>query len=185
MQVLELLPSIPEASRPNVARAALASVLLDVHQLVPSVAGGNVMPLIEAAYALGLRPLPTRSELGAGFLANGIAWESERPVLCLVLSSVGVYGLMQALYAACVNRRPLVLVSGDVGASGVGCVQAGDGWDGPSVVDVTRPLTAWSYDARTPTLALRSLPRAVELARERRLPVHVNLPLSVQKAVSL
>jgi acetolactate synthase-1/2/3 large subunit len=166
----------------NVAHAALGQLVGAVHPLVPTVAGGNDMPLVEAAYAVGLHPVHTRSELGAGFMANGIAWESGRPTLCLVITSVGVYGLTQALYAAFVNRRPVVVVSGEVAAIGCGSVQAGEGWDGPCVLEVTRPLTAWSFRAGTPALALRSIKRAVAIARERRLPVHVNVPLGVQKA---
>lgn len=166
----------------NAATAALEGVLADVHRLVPVVAGGNDMPLLEAAYALGLEPVPTRSELGAGFLANGIAWESGLPTLCLVITSVGVYGVAQALYAAFVNRRPVVLLSGEVAAPGCGSVQAGEGWDGPSVTQATRALTAWSYDASSPALAVRALRRGVALARETRLPVHINVPLAVQRS---
>jgi acetolactate synthase-1/2/3 large subunit len=165
-----------------VALAALEPIVRDVHRLVPTLAGGNVMPLIEAAYAVGLEPVHPRSELGVGFLANGVAWESGRPTLCLVITSAGVYGLIQALYAAFVNRRPLVVLSGEVGALGRGAVQAGNGWDGPSVTEVTRALTTWSVDATTPSLATESVSRAVRLARERRLPVHVNVPLVVQTA---
>lgn len=166
----------------NVAHAALSQVVEHVHRLVPCVAGGNNMPLLEAAYAVGLVPVHPRSELGAGFMANGIAWESKRPTLCIVITSVGVLGLMQALHAAFVNRRPLVVVSGEVAGTGRGAVQAGDGWDGPSVTQATRPLTAWSVDAFSSDTALRGLQRAVLLAAESSLPVHVNIPLNVQKA---
>jgi len=114
-------------------------------------------------------------------MANGIAWESRCPTLCVVLTSVGVLGLMQALYAAYVNHRPIVVLSGEVSASGRGSVQAGDGWDGPSVTQATRPFTAWSVTAFNGELAIRALKRAVLLAREARLPVHVNIPLNVQK----
>jgi acetolactate synthase-1/2/3 large subunit len=165
----------------NVAFVALRQIVADVHRLVPSVAGGNNMPLIEAAYAAGLSPVHPRSEAGAGFMANGIAWESKRPTLCIVITSVGVYGLMQALYAACVNRRPVIVLSGEVSGIGCGSVQAGEGWDGPSVTQATRPLTAWSFDALGAELAVRALRRAVLLARETSLPVHVNIPLKVQK----
>jgi acetolactate synthase-1/2/3 large subunit len=175
------MQTILDSRTRSVAVAALEQVLGDVHRLVPCVAGGNNMPLIEAAYAVGLVPIHPRSEAGAGFMANGIAWESQCPTLCVVITSVGVLGLMQALYAAFVNRRPLVLVSGEVSATGRGSVQAGDGWDGPSVTQATRPFTAWSVDAFTGDLAIRGLARAVALAREARLPVHINIPLDVQK----
>lgn len=171
----------PDPGR-NVAFSALSRVVESVHPLVPCIAGGNDMPLIEAAYAVGLTPLHPRSELGAGFMANGIAWESGQPTLCIVITSVGVFGLMQALHAAFVNRRPIVVLSGEVGATGRGAVQAGDGWDGPSVTQATRPITAWSFDAWTPDLAQRAVARAVGIAAEASLPVHVNIPLNVQKA---
>jgi len=173
-------PQLKPGSR-NVAFEALARVVDAVHPVVPSVAGGNNMPLIEAAYAIGLKPVHPRSESGAGFMANGIAWESKRPTLCLVITSVGVYGLIQALYCASVNRRPVVLVSGEVSGIGCGSVQAGEGWDGPSVTQVTRPFTAWSFDALRAELAVRALRRAVVLAGETSSPVHVNIPLNVQK----
>jgi thiamine pyrophosphate-dependent acetolactate synthase large subunit-like protein len=165
----------------TVAMAALAGVVGEVARWVPSVAGGNNMALIEAAYAVGLSPVHPRSEAGAGFMANGIAWETNQPTLCLVITSVGVYGLIQALYAACVNRRPVVIVSGEVSGIGCGSVQAGDGWDGPSVTLATRPFTAWSVDASSADLAIRGLRRAVRIAKEKSLPVHVNIPLKVQK----
>jgi acetolactate synthase I/II/III large subunit len=165
----------------SAAQAALEAVAGEVHRLIPVVAGGNDMPLLEAAHALGFELVPTRSELGAGFLANGVAWESGRPTLCVVITSVGVYGLMQALYAASVNRRPVVVLSGEVAGIGCGSVQAGEGWDGPSVTESTRALTAWSFDVTSPELAPRALRRGVALARERQLPVHLNLSLAVQK----
>jgi acetolactate synthase I/II/III large subunit len=178
------LTSAAKTGPPNVARAALEAVLDEVHRLVPVVAGGNDMPLLEAAYAVGLCPVPTRSELGAGFLANGIAWESGRPTLCVVITSVGVYGLMQALHAACVNRRPVVLLSGEVAAIGCGSVQAGEGWDGPSVTQVTRALTVWSYEVASPDLGVRALRRGVALAKEHKKPVHLSFPLSVQRSLA-
>lgn len=171
------------AKRPrNVAAAALDQVRDDASSLVPVVAGGNDMPLLEAAHALGFRLIPTRSELGAGFLANGIAWELRQPTLCFVITSVGVYGLMQALHAAFVNRRPVVVVSGEVACPGLGSIQAGEGWDGPAVTQATRALTAWSFDASTPELGVRALRRAVSLAARSERPVHINLPLAVQRS---
>ena len=86
-------------------------------------------------------------------------------------------------YAAFVNDRPLVVLSGEVGGIGRGSVQAGDGWDGPAITQVTRPLTAWSIDAPSASLACRAVARAVALAAAAQKPVHVNIPLSVQKEI--
>jgi len=188
MVVPRLLP--PLASSPtgcasskhkNVALVALESVKCQTNDYLPCLSGGNDMPMVEAAQAAGYKLLFPRSEAGVGFIANGLAWESRLPTLCIVITSVGVYGLMQALYAAFVNERPLVVISGEVGSIGRGCVQAGEGWDGPSITQVTRPLTAWSVDAPTASHACRAVLRAVAIANASQRPVHVNIPLSVQK----
>lgn len=174
--------SEPDIVEPKtLAALALADVANLVHPIVPCVAGGVNMPLIEAVSVVGLTPVFPKSELGAGGIANGLAWQSGLPVLCIVITSAGMYGLIQALYAASVNRRPVVLISGEVAAVGKGSVQAGDGWDGPSVTAVTRNLTCWSVDAWTADLARRAVSRGVLLARQELRPVHINVPLSVQK----
>jgi hypothetical protein len=43
-------------------------------------------------------------------------------------------------------------------------------------------LTAWSVDASTPELAVRALRRGVALAVASQRPVHVNVPLAVQRS---
>ena len=179
------LPAVQlgETKPKTVARVALEGVREQVSRFVPCLSGGNDMPLIEAVQAVGLVPLFPRSESGVGFVGNGVVWECRLPTLCVVITSVGVYGLMQALYAAFVNDRPLVVLSGEVGGIGRGSVQAGDGWDGPAITQVTRPLTAWSIDAPSASLACRAVARAVALAAAAQKPVHVNIPLSVQKEI--
>jgi len=161
------------------AIAALRPVARKIHRLVTIVGGGNDMPIAEAVQALGLEPIYARSETGACFMANGIAWETGLPALCVVITSVGVYGAVQGLYAAGVNRRPVVLLSGEVGGIGRGSVQAGDGWDGPSCTRVTDEFTGWSMDAHTTDQTIRAVARAVEVARQERLPVHVNVSVKI------
>jgi thiamine pyrophosphate-dependent acetolactate synthase large subunit-like protein len=179
-----LLRGVPPAANDadryaTTAIAALCGVARKVHRLVPIVGGGNNMPLVEAVRAARMEPIYARSEAGACFMANGIAWESGLPTCCIVITSAGVYGAIQALYTASVNRRPVVLLSGEVGGIGRGSVQAGDGWDGPACTRVTDEFTGWSIDAHTSDQAIRAVARAVELARHERLPVHVNVSVKI------
>lgn len=165
--------------RLSTAIAALRPVVSSIHRLVPLVGGGNNMPLIAAIRALELEPVYARSESGACFIANGIAWESGQVALCVVITSAGLYGATQGIYAACVNRRPIVILSAEVGGIGRGSVQAGDGWDGPACTRVTDEFTSWSVDAHDGDQAVRAVARAVALARHDRLPVHVNLSVKI------
>jgi thiamine pyrophosphate-dependent acetolactate synthase large subunit-like protein len=157
--------------------AGLEQVQRDVHSTLLAVAGGYDMAIIAGAERLGYSIIGARSESGAAFIAAALAWETQRPVLLVVITSPGVYGTLQALHYACVSRIPLVLLSGE--ASLPGSAQAGDGVGGPSVTRVTAPLTAWSADIARPDELPRALSRAVGIATHEARPVHLNVPTHV------
>jgi acetolactate synthase I/II/III large subunit len=160
--------------------AAMACVTREVNRVVTTVPGGYDMPLLMAAARAGLSVLVSRSEHGAALIGSGFAWETRRPSLVVVITSPGVYGTLQALHAASVNRVPLVLLSGETSIPG--SVQCGDGLDGPSATRVTSPLTAWSADVNRPEALAGALSRAVRTARETQRPVHLNVPVHVASA---
>jgi acetolactate synthase-1/2/3 large subunit len=159
---------------------ALSRVTPEVGRVVTTVPGGYDMPLIGAVLRAGLSLLVGKSELGAALIASGLAWESGRPNLVVVITSPGVYGTMQALHAAAVNRIPIVLLSGETSLAG--SVQSGDGVDGPSVTRVTAPLCAWSADITRPETLPGALVRAVRMAASLARPVHLNIPVHVASA---
>jgi len=160
--------------RRTAAEVAFALISPHVAPVVPIVAGGYAMPLV-AAIRRPLELFPTRTEQGALLEAMGQAQETGLPAVCVVITSPGVYGLMQALHDAYVNRVRVVLLSGET--SQPGSSQAGDGVSGPSASRITAHLTAWSADAYADLPA--TLARAVSVATERRLPVHLNVPMYV------
>jgi thiamine pyrophosphate-dependent acetolactate synthase large subunit-like protein len=157
--------------------AGLARVQPDVHPTLLAVAGGYDMAMIAGAQSLGYTVIGARSEGGAAFIAAALAWDTERPVLLIVITSPGVYGTLQALHYAYVSRVPLVLLSGE--SSLPGSAQAGDGVGGPSVTRVTAPLTAWSADIARPGELPCALQRAVAIAMGEARPVHLNVPTHV------
>jgi acetolactate synthase I/II/III large subunit len=171
----KIVMSVPP--RTTAMEVALRRIARDVHPTVPTVPGGYNVPMLAAAVRAGFRLLVARSEFGASWIGAAMAWETRRPVIVIVITSPGVYGTIQALHGAFVNRVPLILLSGE--ASLPGSVQGGSGFDGPSVTRVTTSLTAWSTDVTEPRLLPTALARAVLVASEARRPVHLNIPLHV------
>lgn len=159
---------------------AMRQVVHEVNRIVTTVPGGYDMPLLIAASRAGLAVLVSRSEQGAALIGSGLAWETGRPSIVIVITSPGVYGTLQVLHAAAVNRVPLVLLSGETSIPG--SVQCGDGLDGPSVTRVTSPLCAWSADVSRPDALPGALSRAVRMAGEVHRPVHLNVPVHVASA---
>lgn len=159
---------------------AFAQIAREVNPVVTTVPGGYGMALLTGALRSGLSLVVSRSEIGAALIASGFAWETGRPSLVVVITSPGVYGTIQALHAAAVNRVPLVLLSGETSIPG--SVQCGDGVDGPSTTRVTATLCAWSADVIRPSAVPGALRRAVRVASHLARPVHLNIPMDVAGA---
>jgi thiamine pyrophosphate-dependent acetolactate synthase large subunit-like protein len=159
---------------------ALSGVASRVNRIVTTVPGGYDMAILVAVERAHLSLVVSGSELGAALIASGFAWETGRPSLVVTITSPGVYGTMQALHAAAVNRIPLVLLSGET--SMPGSVQCGDGVDGPSVTRATSALCAWSADVTRPQSVPGAVSRAVRIAGALRRPVHLNIPVHVAGA---
>jgi len=159
---------------------AMACIASEVHPVVPTVPGGYCMPILIAARRAGLKPIVTRSEAGAAMVASGIAWESGLTTLVVTITGCGVFGAIQALGAASVNRIPIVLISGECSTDGA--VQSGDGIGGTSTVQVTSPLVAWAAHVTRPTAVPGALLRAVRMAATSRRPVHISLPMNICSA---
>jgi acetolactate synthase-1/2/3 large subunit len=169
----------PSSSR-SAIDAAISRVQGEVHSVATTVPGGYCMPILSALVRAGFRVVVAKSEAGAALIASGIAWETERPCLCVSITGPGVFGTMQALHGASVNRVPLVLISGE--SSLPGATQAGDGVDGPSTTQMTAPLCAWSARIDRPSALPGALLRAVRVASFHRRPVHIAIPVHVANA---
>jgi acetolactate synthase I/II/III large subunit len=157
--------------------AAMLCIAPEVHPVVPTVPGGYNMPILIAARRAGLTLLVTRTEAGAALVASGIAWETRCPTLVVTITGCGVYGAVQALGAASVNRVPIVLLSAECSLDNG--VQSGDGVGGTSTVQVTAPLVAWSAQITRPADLPGALLRAVRTATTARRPVHLSIPIDV------
>src|SRR5438552_1158401 len=100
MVALSKMHALTDQELPQAIDVALARIAYEVNNTVTTVPGGYNMALVASAPRAGLSLLVCRSELGAAFIASAIAWETGRPSLVFVITSPGVYGLMQAFHAA-------------------------------------------------------------------------------------
>lgn len=83
--------------------------------------GGQLTPLYDALYRhAGIRHLLARHEQAAAFMADGYARTTGGPGVCLAVCGPGLYNAATPLAAALSDSVPVLLISGQVPASGAG-----------------------------------------------------------------
>ncbi|MDE2491727.1 MAG: thiamine pyrophosphate-binding protein, partial [Elusimicrobia bacterium] len=166
------------------AKAAV-HVLLDYLEAegvehVFGIPGGPIMPLYEAIYARGrIRPILTKHEEGAAFMADGYARVSGRIGVCCTTSGPGATNALTGLAVSRADSTPVLLLTAQTPTRqfGMGAFQE----SGPETIDLVglfRSVTKWStmvpHPDRIGTVARAAL-RLMTSGRPG--PVHVSLPL--------
>ena len=137
---------------------------------------GNLRLLTYWSESLEQRYYGTRNESAAVAMADGYARVSGEIGVCTVTQGPGVTNSLTALVTARKARTPLLLMVGDVAGFQTGWPQDIDhdtvfAAAGVPLVKLSDPRTAYSDVAG-----------AIRLARSRRGPVGVNMPVDVQEA---
>jgi acetolactate synthase-1/2/3 large subunit len=131
----------------------------------------------------GLRTVVAAFEGGAAYMADGFARATGGLGVCFGIGGPGVMNMTTALAAACADRSPVLAISGEVARSweGMGGFQDASG-AALDDVEVLRPVTARSLSLSSAAVVPHHLRHAVTEALVRRMPVHVSVPVDVQKA---
>src|SRR6266436_3879066 len=83
--------------------------------------GGQLTPIYDALYRAGsIRHVLARDEQAAAFMADGYARATGRPGVCLAVCGPGVFNAATPLATAYTDSVPLVLITGQVPARGLG-----------------------------------------------------------------
>src|SRR5438270_8879045 len=83
--------------------------------------GGQLTPLYDAlARQTAIRHVLARDEQAAGFMADGYARATGRPGVCLAVCGPGVLNAATPLATSFTDSTPVLLLSGQVPAAGVG-----------------------------------------------------------------
>jgi acetolactate synthase-1/2/3 large subunit len=131
----------------------------------------------------GVRTVVAAFEGGAAYMATGFARASGGLGVCFGIGGPGVLNMATALAAAKADRTPVLAISGEVARSweGMGGFQDASG-AALDDLDALRPVTELSLSLSSPAVVPHHLRHAITCAFARRSPVHLSVPVDVQKA---
>jgi acetolactate synthase-1/2/3 large subunit len=168
----------------NGASYVIRSLVAEGVDHVFMVPGGMNDPFMPAmTETQGLHTVVAAHEGGAAYMADGYARASGRLGVAFGIGGPGIFNMVTALAAARADRSAVLAISGEVPTDreGRGGFQDASG-AALDDVSVLRPVTAQSVGVTSPKLLDAEL-RAVALtALRERSPVHLSVPLDVQRA---
>ncbi len=141
--------------------------------------GGAIMPVYDALYShrAELNHILVRHEQGAAHAAEGYARVSGKVGVCMVTSGPGATNTITGIADAMLDSTPLVVIAGQVGTALLGT----DAFQEIDLVDVTQPISKWSYQIRHAKDIAWAVSRAFYIASTGRPgPVVLDFPKNAQ-----
>lgn len=128
--------------------------------------GGSIMPVYDALYdhTRTLNHILVRHEQGAVHAAQGYARVSGRVGCAIVTSGPGATNTITGIADAMIDSTPMVVICGQVGTAMLGT----DAFQEVDVVNVTSPITKWSYQIRRAEDVAWAVSRAFYIAKSGR-----------------
>lgn len=141
----------------------------------------NFMPPLTGTK--GLKTIVAAFEGGAAYMADGYSRASHGLGVCFGIGGPGVLNMVTALASASVDRSSVLAVSGEVARSweGMGGFQDASG-AGIDDIDVLQRVTGLSLSTASSAVVPHHLRQAITHAITQRSPVHLSVPVDVQKA---
>ena len=128
---------------------------------------------------MGIRPVTTRHEQGAGYGADGWAQQTGLPGVVITTSGPGLLNALSAAGTAYCESRPLIILSPGV-PEGEEFADIGSLHETKDPTAATGAIVEWSRRVHSGTEAVRAVHDAFELFRYGRpRPVHIEVPLNV------
>ena len=139
--------------------------------------GGAILPTYDPLMSSSLRHILVRHEQGAGHAAQGYALASGKVGVAIVTSGPGATNTLTAIADANIDSVPVVIISGQVGASLIGT----DAFQEADVVGASMPLAKHSFLVTDPRDIPARLTEAFHIAKTGRPgPVLVDITRSAQ-----
>lgn len=161
------------------SHAIMRSLIKEGVDIVFGYPGGAIMPTYDALYDYQdkLRHILVRHEQGAVHAAEGYAWASGKPGVCIVTSGPGATNLVTGLTDAMMDSVPIVCISGQVHVSVIGT----DAFQEADVIGITAPITKWNYQITEAREIPKIIARAFHIARTGRPgPVMIDITKNAQ-----
>lgn len=125
------------------SQAVLEALIHEGVDTVFGYPGGAIMPIYDALYDYNdrLKHILVRHEQGGIHAAQGYARTSGRVGVAFATSGPGATNLVTGLADAMIDSNPIVCITGQVFASLLGT----DAFQETDVINITSPVTKWSY----------------------------------------
>jgi acetolactate synthase-1/2/3 large subunit len=127
----------------NGSEAIIKSLIEEGVSTIFGYPGGAIMPVYDALYDYQdrIHHILVRHEQGASHAAEGYAWMTGKPGVCLVTSGPGATNLITGITDAMIDSIPMVCIIGQVKKSLLGT----DAFQEADVMGITMPITKWNY----------------------------------------
>jgi acetolactate synthase I/II/III large subunit len=161
------------------AQALVRSLEQQGVEVVFGLPGGTILPTYDPLLSSSLRHVLVRHEQGAGHAAEGYAWATGRPGVCMATSGPGATNLVTALSDAYMDSVPLVAITGQVGTSLIGT----DAFQEADITGITLPITKHNELVTDVERIPAAVAEAFHIATTGRPgPVLIDVPKDVQQA---
>jgi acetolactate synthase I/II/III large subunit len=161
------------------AQALVRSLEQQGVEVVFGLPGGTILPTYDPLLSSSLRHVLVRHEQGAGHAAEGYAWATGRPGVCMATSGPGATNLVTALSDAYMDSVPMVAITGQVGTSLIGS----DAFQEADITGITLPITKHNELVTDVERIPAAIAEAFHIATTGRPgPVLIDVPKDVQQA---
>jgi acetolactate synthase-1/2/3 large subunit len=135
--------------------------------------GGSIMPLIDQFYKGPIKYYVNNHEQNCGHAATGYAKASGKTGISIVTSGPGITNSITPLLDATNDSTPLIVFSGNVALDAIGS----NAFQEAPAVEITRPVTKWSYCLDNPSDTEYVINEAFRVANSgKKGSVHIDLP---------
>jgi acetolactate synthase I/II/III large subunit len=160
------------------AQALVRSLEQQGVEVVFGLPGGTILPTYDPLLSSSLRHVLVRHEQGAGHAAEGYAWATGRPGVCMATSGPGATNLVTALSDAYMDSVPMVAITGQVGRSLIGT----DAFQEADITGITLPITKHNEIVTSVERIPAAVAEAFHVATTGRPgPVLIDVPKDVQQ----
>ena len=161
------------------AQALVRSLEQQGVEVVFGLPGGTILPTYDPLLSSSLRHVLVRHEQGAGHAAEGYAWATGRPGVCMATSGPGATNLVTALSDAYMDSVPMVAITGQVGSSLIGT----DAFQEADITGITLPITKHNELVTDVERIPAAVAEAFHIATTGRPgPVLIDVPKDIQQA---
>ncbi|MDT0302407.1 acetolactate synthase large subunit [Streptomonospora wellingtoniae] len=129
--------------------------------VVFGIPGGAILPAYDPLYdSANVRHILMRHEQGAGHAAEGYAYATGRPGVCMATSGPGATNLVTPLTDAHMDSVPMVAITGQVATPLIGT----DGFQEADICGITMPITKHNYLVKNAEDIPRTIAEAFHIA---------------------